>query len=152
MKGFCSVFLATDRLRYDSIIASNGSHPYLLKRTIYTEHTAQCAEGTVPDGRYSVQRIIRMTDYMHLFIYIYPGRLYFALLSVFIFHLYFVIDFSSDYDDLLRLILTLLIMPIMFYEPYLTWRYCRESWRLSTVGQWHMTEKVRLYCYRIQPI
>ena len=52
--GFCSVFLATDRYYIDSSIISNGSLPYLFKRTIRTEHTAQYDEETVPDGRYSV--------------------------------------------------------------------------------------------------
>ena len=54
MKGFRSVFLATDRYYIDSSIISNGSLPYLFKRTIRTEHTAQYDEETVPDGRYSV--------------------------------------------------------------------------------------------------
>ena len=107
--------------RYRSLLYHFEYHnerfsPLSLKRTIYTEHTAEYACETVPDGRYSVGRIICMTDYMHLVRYL--CRLYFTLFSVFIFHLYMVSDFSNDHDDLLRLILTLLIMQIMFHEPY----------------------------------
>ena len=42
-----------------------------------------------------------MTDSMHLLIYI--CRLYFTLPFCFIFYLHLVIDFSSDYDELITI-------------------------------------------------